>query len=1422
MRRCPLYLLGFIGGAGLAVSATGVQPAAPLRVVLCPPVTNGPAAIQASLPLSRCLRERLAEIPEVSLATEGWTEALLDSLSSPALRPVDEADLYSCFTNVLPVDAVVQVIASSASGPYAALVHTRTGIRRAEFRSGDPDRAQKSVEAIGAWLAEQWHLPEPSARRLTERRIQSPAAFMAIYSDYSESTPLDAIQPSVNAPPDRIPLAAAMLRKLAVLLRDAPSDAEATRARLRLAGVALPHVLGTEHESDAYALLRLSPASFIPELSRLAAPLVDTVDLALQDGESDGAPPPGGPGAAIPLSRRLGALRCLAVARDPAAIRTIQACALSADPLQREAAATALQHHEGQAGLDLLATLASDKAPAVAFAASFSGWKRGRPSPALAVLARRFLDDPSRRARAFEAFVALAAADDIPRLRSFARDVRPDVREPARRVLARLQALTADEIREMLCDPSEDVEALALRNLPAQIDDGMRARLLQLANAPIPHLALAARLGLHAHRSADPRLRPQEELDSEHPAIRLMVIDELATNREPWAVEMLVRGCANPDAHARARALTRLAERAPDRARPLLAGAIGDPHGWVRLHAAAWLASLATAAESGAIRSAAASETDEAIALYLADAQARAGGRPAPPARPAAHSVASRTNLTWMVGLGEDCEASPFDAYYSFSLRPDEKSRRAHDRGKIIFARAGVINNLGAIVTHAPAMDRFWLALDRQLTSNNLPHIDGLVFGEECLGAHRPALGVSNVVFGAAALGAWVPPGSRDGWVDFCRPVPVDPERAADALWESGWTVFCRAAGLDPARVAGARANLTPAEARAWLHWAQCQSVVGFNELYDYVKLRYARLRPGLQVATFLPGRGGVSPNDRDWKFDVGGIADARGSSRIAAYTLVRRMKTLWPDRPVIWLGLGMGGLYDGRPVQHSREMPRAPVVSRRDRAYADAVSAWVAGADCGWLSAWNVLSPKGRPNTPHDIYHGYELHVEDIVPGGSRFEAALALAFRGLGSESPAPAKPGVAAPIIGEDSAEADAPPVAPGPPAAPDGPASRQVIQQKDQMRTGFLFCHKYVYDCARVFSSLRRLNPRPPALMVRPDRSAGSPAGALDAPGLTLLRDYDFLLDINGAPDADLPRYRLIAVDGLDDTPLTDRTVLALTGWLSGQPGLLYVHGTITTNMEAAVCTAADYSGVRSTPWPWAGQVSLSPDRTHYALAGSNARTLAAGPAGPTRVLWRGPGMKGAVLFDAEAGRMPELREAINALFREQQIGLAVDERPLPPIWPEAGMQGAAAADGAGTGALAGVDLLSCEPNPVTGPDGGAALVATNLIGRYVAAVNGIVARCDRPIRECQAVAGGIRIACDGLMQAGSTSGVIEVRTLSGHTLPKVAPELFNDWVLLGDDDGCAAPGGAGPVYIRCKAPVSIVATPSERRITEGPH
>lgn len=515
-----------------------------------------------------------------------------------------------------------------------------------------------------------------------------------------------------------------------------------------------------------------------------------------------------------------------------------------------------------------------------------------------------------------------------------------------------------------------------------------------------------------------------------------------------------------------------------------------DPH--VRVHALKLLNDPARAKE-------ALNDPYRWVRLHAAAMLGQEEEKPGPPV----HSIQGKTNLTWLCDGGADSENSPFDAYYLMSPTITDVRKRAYAKGKIFYARVSVGNNAGSVLVDPARRDMFWLNLEQELKPDVLANLDGVILGEETMSA--------------------------------------DPK----GLWASGWPLFCHDAGIDPSTVNGDLEKLSETQAAAWRSWALTKFVEGFNEMYDYIKLRYGRLRPGFGVGTFLPGQGVITPADKQWKFDIGGIYDYKGCSRIAAYALVRRYKTLWPERPVIWLSLGIGG-YEMNPVKYTQKTPQQPLIGRGDRAYADSVAAWLAGADTGWFSIW-LFTPRKQSSNK---MAGVQVNVEDVLPGNPLIERALDFTFRDVDKAYMAKREPG--APEAPDVDLKPEAPVESLEEKSSGIEEVKGQVKDEKERMRRGFLFYGRYVYDTARVFAGLPRMSAKPDVLVIHPGLSVWSRSADFNLPAENALSEFDYLADVDHVKDIDLSRYRLIVLNNAAPNDL-------LRQWQQ-QPG----HLLVTTN------------------------------------------------------------------------------------------------------------------------------------------------------------------------------------------------------------------------------------------------------------------
>ena len=730
---------------------------------------------------------------------------------------------------------------------------------------------------------------------------------------------------------------------------------------------------------------------------------------------------------------------------------------------------------------------------------------------------------------------------------------------------------------------------------------------------------------------------------------------------------------------------------------------VADPFIWVRLHAAAVAAQCADAAQAPCLKIAADAEKDEATRLYLIDALARAQGIvrfPLP--RAAVNRLAADRNTSFLCGHGPDAPNSPFQGYYELNIRLDAAHKTAHDAGKVFFARSKTAGNPADVVLSGPWRDQCWQYIDEDLKAA-LPWLDGVVLGEETMSC-----------------------GKFSEWNNGCR-------------------LFCREAGIDLLRIAGNRENLSEREKLAWWHWEQRVAIEGFNSLYDFVKLRYGKLRPGFVVCTFMPDQNGPCEFDRMWKFDIGAGYYYQINNRYR-YTQIRRFKTLWPDRPVLWLVNGVASNSSGQGgVKYNVKMPAVPMAETSIQPYADAVCAWLAGAYTCNFSGY-LFMDKNMKDGPSAS--GLYVFPEDMYPTSTTLTNAIALAFHGVEEFYRTQAaiktlKPDIQIGKVGPaDNSTLDEPNAK----AKDRFSRSRNSESEMKRMQTGFLLDAKRARNCARLLTDLPFPAHAHTVLLIG-DITASK--GALRLPN-----DYDFLDSIGKLAGQELSSYRLLTVTNSEQALLRDEAIRNVTAWLKAQPGLLYIHGSLSTDRNEWPTRLQRPRGGRLTQaWPWAADVSLADKQYH--INSPRAVILAGDAATPVLVLWRGEGFRGAVLFDCSELPPAELREQLNRLVADKQIGVKLDG-PIGRV--------AAAVNDALTAmvvlpgialetfALKGVDLLSGLVNPVLAKSRSAAMVGESFKGRYVAMFNGVAVLADQPLDLAEPVDGGLRIRCGGLIQA----------------------------------------------------------------------
>lgn len=1396
------------------------------------------------------LRSRLEKAPSIALVSEKRSDTIWDALIG-AGEGLDAPDLPGAFCEFQPIDACVRYTMENDTIRVFVDASDKRLDEAFPYSSDMPlaDAVRRAARIIGEAL----HLSEQDMAALMEKRFAEPAAFAAYYE--SQTRPVAGKSTGMKQPQygdirlkaleeewlkDKWnPYFAEQIFKNAYEISASQREWRFRVDWLWMAQESLPGILGSPFETNAYPMIALRPDDFENQLFDLCKPFseilsdgfsmvgsVESDDTAAADGGNSGGDLSDASMDAmisearaaertIPPASRLGALRALGFLGKPKALDVLKEMAAHADQCVREAAAFGLSVFPQGAGLPRLREMANDKADSPAWTAALGLWRAGERTPRLSALARKAAAGESpHKSDAIETLCEIGDSADLPLIRDLWNRRSPSLRAQLLRARIRLKDITGPEWVALLQDTDEAVVLEALGNFRelSQRPD-LIAEAKRLANDAYGPVARAARNAILPLRPTDPMERAIFDLKYEHPYLRRKALALLAQDKSPLAEAIIEEACANRDAHTRAEALSVLTDLAPDRARAPVLQALSDHSRWVRFHAAVLAAKLADSAATTVLEERLRVATEPAERSYLEDALARARGLPPPAEPPRARSIAGAKNLAWNTSPAMHADTSPFEAYYSMKVKSDPFMRKAHEAGKIIFGRATPIFAPGRIELDVFAADEFWMALEQEITADDISILDGLVFGEETM------------------------------------------KMPTDILWEDGWRVFCLEANIPPERVDGKMENLNAFEHRAWGDWAIARHIEGFNRLHDFAKLKYGKLRPGLQICTFLPAEGLPHPGSPDavptWKFDLGGVYDYKGDNRMAGYNLIRRYKTIWPDRPVLWLSLGIGG-YEMNPVRHDQKVPQVPMLERYDRAFADSLTAWIAGADTGWFSTWFFVRPDF--NRDEDKFRGVQVWVEDLGPDPAPLERAIQYSFAGvedIEAEKLASSPPD-APDIEANDLTLADVEEI-------PDLEGEEKMAAQvesiiraaqdrKQQFREGFRFYQRYVYDCGRVFGSLPRMNPRPRALAVRDGVNVWTrPTSPYPlVPGQALLNEYDFLCDVNMLCRVDIDRYRYIVAHRSET--LRDETIERVTRWLREVKGLLVVHLDMPANNDAEAGTASDHDGRLANDWPWEADIRPVFDQypkdkcngvaltgtngeldvthiepaTTWDISGKNAEAVYSCDKHCVVALWRNPErFQGAVLFDGvqhgSAEYLLALRNEINRIHKAYGVGLELNGPACLELAQTDRIQAAASnryyGKAKGKVRLAGLDVMTGEVNPEVGGELGqkSSLVARDYIGKHLAATMSITALSDEPFISARKDGDDLILHSAGVIRASSLAGSVRVTPEDGKTLPEVDDPV--SWLLFSEKEGVARFPRLGHLmtYVRSSSPVRMRAS-----------
>lgn len=1465
-------------GCALAAAAALALPAgaAPARVRVAIPAIQDrdiresgeseyfTSAEQFARVLGLWLRESGRDCPSLEFVSQARADAIMAEVAGGAAGRAPADVLLREHRRIQPVDALVfyrladnrRIELAVASDAGVASTNIELHVVPDNSTVNPVVRAfAEGVRKATAFIA--GHLPLPDAERkvLSDIRTEDPDRFAAIYLSQGYPPPeIWAHRPEKPFAPYGLTRLSALLPRWRMDVKDpALSLAVVRAAHEMILGYSVPvdgvyragstflqesagqgwvtmtkfcfvDVLGTRDEPEAYPLARLAPTLFVQEALETAKPLF--ADLLIGGEPEAGkeaaefdlleAPdrPRGAKAAPVPRERRLGALRVLGQFDRPESNAFIKESLEEQEADVREAAAVAAGWLPARSGAALLRPLLKDGSPRVAFAAAVGLWRMGEPPADLAARARAFAADPSGLGSdAVAVLTALGDKADVPLLAGLAAGRGPQ-RAAAVAALLRHGAADGRQRLEWLsdCDAAVIGAVLASSSDLAK-EDALRDRLEVLANDPYAPVALRARFLLARHPPADPRAAMALDLKIEHPYVREQIVEKLAADGSEQALGLLAEACDNRDHHVRARALQLLAARDPARARPLVAKALADLKPWVSFHAAALAPLVADAGMLPALRAALERADHSATRLYLREAIAKAGGGPAPEQPEPARSIRGERNLAWNTAPGHYAAESPFDAYYCQDTGRPANMHKAHDAGKILFARTFPIRAPVMLVLDLTARDAFVPRLDEQLSDEIMTMLDGVIYGEETM------------------------------------------EFPGDALWDQAWSLFCRDAKLDPVRIDGKIDRLNPYERRAWNDWTWKLNVRGFNKLADFTRLRYGKLRPGLQVGSFQIGGPEVH-------CDFAGVYDYKGDNRLCAYDLVRNSKTACPDRPVIWLSLGIGG-YEMNPVHNTDRVPVGPLFDTYDRSWSDSLTAWLAGAENGWFSTWIFINPKKGSESLGGL-RGKQVWVEDIRHDSPILADAIDYAHDHVKKyEEPVTLPTLAATASLDEEDITAE---------QILEDPDEKQEEGQRalnvslanraEEMTVGFLYYQQYVYNCARVFASLPRLKYRSQALVNRSgvDVWTRPQTGNYPLiPAQALLNRYDYVWDLNQVGALDLSGYRLFVTH--DPQLLRDGTIHTVTRWLREAPGLLVVHRAIAAANDAEASTVEDHDGRLEADWPWESEVAIAPrevtvkrdaqplevafgERTvalsngyvasSFELKGPHAKSLATVNGQTVLALWRDPAFKGAVLFDGmqfvSSEYLAALRETLNALHRESGIGMRVEGPALLETLDTPSIKAAAATRYYNLTKEAvlvpGLDALGASLTPVAGRLIGSTsgLTLRDYVGRFAAASDSLNALSEKPFAEARVDGDGLVLKSPGVIRLGSASGTVVLSRPGGKPLPDPTPVIYGPesaaftnsgfarWLFASEDEGVYELRRWGGSYTYVRSRDAIAARP----------
>jgi hypothetical protein len=322
------------------------------------------------------------------------------------------------------------------------------------------------------------------------------------------------------------------------------------------------------------------------------------------------------------------------------------------------------------------------------------------------------------------------------------------------------------------------------------------------------------------------------------------------------------------------------------------------------------------------------------------------------------------------------------------------------------------------------------------------------------------------------------------------------------------------------------------------------------------------------------------------------------------------------------------------------------------------------------------------------------------------------------------------------------------------------------------------------------------------------------------------EFDALDGIDKLTAQPLDGYRFIAVAASDKSAYRDAAIDAVVRWLSTQPGVLCVQGWLSTTGAMPLAMPEAIDATFKSRWPWQDDITRSADGKIAVATSPRVRVIAGTAESPEAVVWRGDGMRGAVVFQFDgkdvggkttAAIGKELARLATAEKPADRIGLAFTEPAGLVMGKAAGLTAfAAGRHVAGERNVRGMDLLTGRIDPALGAARAAAIVGESYRGEFVVAEAGVCVLGDAPLEAVEKIQGGLAVTCSGLVRAVAPGGVKVEWT--GSAPPEVSTadgdeSKFLAWLLESTAPGVATlPQKDGPPVTFIRTPAAIKLRP----------